>query len=108
MWLLRKPANLALRDYCIAASPRLRRRGLRLKELMLVVLVVSLDAAMTMALFQRSSALLLISADLAMFAIVLAIGLFVTLSPTQWASVIVLLACAALAMIWRLLVAATI
>ena len=81
---------------------------MRLNELMLVVLVVSLDAAMTVALFQRSSALLLISADLAMFAIVVAIGLFVALSPTQWASVIVLLACAALAMIWRLLVAATI
>jgi hypothetical protein len=75
---------------------------------MLVVLIVSLDAATTVALFQRHSALLLIAADLGMIAIALGLGLFVALSPTQWATVIVLLACAALILIWRPLVATTI
>jgi hypothetical protein len=105
VWLVRKPADRVRRDFPAAATPGMRRRQMRLSELMLLVLMVSVDVAITAAMTPRDFAFILVAADLAIIGLTVVIATFVALTPAQFAAVVVSLAIIALVTIWRLLLA---
>jgi hypothetical protein len=104
-WLLHKPPGLPWQDFVASAWPRLRVRRMRVGELMLLVLVVSIDAAATLAMAPASLASTLVVADIGILSIVLAIASFVELSPAQCAVMAVFLAVGAMVVMWLLLAA---
>ncbi len=102
-WLVHKPVDLAWRDYFASASPRLRRRGMRLNVLMILVLVFSIDTAFTMAMFPREFAFVCVVADVVVLGTTMLSSTVLKLSVGQCVALVVALSFVAMMTIWNLL-----
>ena len=94
-WLAQQPGKLRWRSVFVPQLPRFqfrfRLRRIRIKEIMLVVLIVAIDAGLTMALRPRQLASEFIAADLGTLAIALALGSFLVCTRTGFAALSILI-----------------
>jgi hypothetical protein len=94
-WLAQQPGELKWRRIFVPQLPRfrfcVRFRRVRIKEIMFVVLIVAIDAGLTMAMCPRQVARGCIAADLGTLAIVLTLGSFVALTQHGFAVLLVVI-----------------
>jgi hypothetical protein len=102
-WLVHKPAHIMWRDYFASARLRFRRGQIRLNALCILVLVVSIDTACTMAVWGRDFAIVCILADLAVLGLTALVAAVIALSPRQLVVTVVLFASVAMITIWSVL-----
>jgi hypothetical protein len=102
-WLLHKPVDLAWRDFFATAAPRLRRRGMRLNALMILVLASSIDAACTVAMAPKEFAFVFVAADFFVLGTTMLLATLLALSPRQCVALVVVLSLVGLTAIWNLL-----
>jgi hypothetical protein len=102
-WVVHKPADVMWRDYLASARPRFRRGRIHLNTLCILVLLVSIDTACTIAMWGRNFASVCILADLAVLGLTALVATFIALSPRQFVVTVVLLASVAMITIWGLL-----
>ena len=102
--LLHQPVDLPVRERFAFPIPQLRRRGIRVRNLMVLVLLVSVDCSIIMATFPRQTAIILVVADMVVILVTVLIATFVLLTPMQNAALTVLLAFVALRIVWPMLV----
>jgi hypothetical protein len=102
-WVVHKPADVMWRDYFASARPRFRRGRIPLNALCILVLLVSIDTACTMAVWGRDFAFVCILADLAVLGLTALVAAVIALSPRQAVVTVVMFASAAMITIWSLL-----
>jgi hypothetical protein len=102
-WVVHKPADVMWRDYFAAARPRFRRGRVHLNTLCIVVLLISIDTACTMAFWGRDFASVCILADLAVVGLTALVASVIALSPRQCVVTVVFFASLAMITIWSLL-----
>ncbi len=86
-WLAQQPGELKWRVIFVPQLPRFRvrtrYRRIRIKEIMIVVLIVAIDAALTMAMCPTHLASGFLAADLGTLAIALALCSFLVFTPRE-------------------------
>jgi hypothetical protein len=94
--LLHQPMDRPFRERLALPSPRLRRRGIPLRALVSLVIMISIDCSITLTCFPRDSALIVLVGDGVVISIPLLIGWIILLTPMEYAVLTVLLAFGAL------------
>ncbi len=102
-WLVHKPAHVMWRDHFASARLRFRCGRIHLNALCILVLLVSIDTAFTMAIWGRGFAFVCILADLAVLGLTALVAAVIALSPRQLVVTVVLFASVAMFTIWSLL-----
>jgi hypothetical protein len=94
--LVHRPFDVPLRVWLSFPLPKLRGRGIRIRELMVLVVLMSLDCSITLATLPVEIASVLTISDVVVILIPVLIALFVSLTPMLFTILTVTLAFVAL------------
>ena len=90
--MLCQPADRPLPESADVSDAPPRRCGIRVKDMMVLVLLMSADCAATMALCPKSTAHVLLVGDMAVILVPVLVGSFVAISAVQNATLTAVLA----------------